>query len=190
LACVGVVVVARGFPPEGEYLIDQPVYRNLYISLRMSGFLTEVRHGEYWRLITPIFIHMGLWHLLFNMLWLKDLGSMIEARKGSLTLALMVLIVAVLSNIAQFLDTGGGFGGMSGVVYGLFGYVWMRGRYDPASGLRLHPTNVILMVGWFFLCLARLPFMPDIANAAHGVGLVIGMIWGAGPPLVGKLFNS
>ncbi len=189
-ACAGLAVVA-GFPPDEGYLSDQHVYRNLYFSLvtPASAFLPEIRQGEVWRLITPIFIHMSLIHLLFNMLWLKDLGSMIEVRKGTLTLFVMVVLLAAVSNFAQYVASGPDFGGMSGVVYGLFGYIWMRGKLDPVSGLRLHPTNVVIMVGWFFLCLFNVPFMPHIANAAHGAGLGLGMIWGAGPPLAKKLLK-
>jgi GlpG protein len=77
---------------------------------------------------------------------------------------------------------------MSGVLYGLFGYIWMSGKFDPASGLRLSPSNVLAMVGWFFLCLFGV--MGNIANGAHGAGLVMGMIWGAAPPLAKKLLKS
>ena len=52
-----------------------------------NGFLPEVFSGEVWRLFTPIFIHFGLIHILFNMIWLFQLGSMIEGRQGSLLLA-------------------------------------------------------------------------------------------------------
>jgi GlpG protein len=45
--------------------------------------LIEILHGQIWRLVTPAFLHAGLMHILFNMLWLKDLGSLIEARLGS-----------------------------------------------------------------------------------------------------------
>jgi len=187
-ACIGLALVA-GFPPEEGYLADHRVYRNLYISLVTSGsaFLPEIRHGEVWRLITPAFIHMNLIHLVFNMFWLKDLGSMIEARKGTLTLLVMVLLVAAVSDLVQYKFSGPDFGGMSGVIYGLFGYIWMRGKLDPASGLRLHPANVVIMVGWFFLCLFHV--IPHVANSAHGVGLAVGMIWGAGPPLAKKLLK-
>jgi len=183
-ACAGLAVVA-GFPPAG-----MRYYQYLFMGFPSDGvFLPEIRQGEVWRLITPIFIHMSLIHLLFNMLWLKDLGSMIEVRQGSLKLLLMVMVIGVGSNLGQAWVGGPVFGGMSGVVYGLFGYIWMRGKLEPLSGLRLHPTNVVIMVGWFFLCLFNVPFMPHIANGAHAVGLGMGMIWGAAPPLAKKLLK-
>jgi GlpG protein len=138
--------------------------------------LPEIHHGQLWRLVTPIFIHFGLIHILFNMLWLRDLGSMIEARQSSRRLALLVLVIAVCSNLAQFYYGGPAFGGMSGVVYGLLGYIWMRGKFDPGSGLYLHPTTVTMMIIWFFACFT--PIIPHIANATHAAGLALGLAWG------------
>ncbi|MCL5097929.1 MAG: rhomboid family intramembrane serine protease [Candidatus Omnitrophica bacterium] len=142
---------------------------------RLAG-LTEIWHGQVWRLITPIFIHFGVLHLLFDMWWLYDLGSMIEYRLGHWYLALIVLVVAVCSNLGQYLATGPAFGGMSGVVYGLLGYIWIRGKIDPLSGLFLHPQTVMVMIVWFFLCLFGI--IGSVANVAHAVGLVMGMAWG------------
>jgi GlpG protein len=139
------------------------------------GELIEILHGQIWRLVTPAFLHAGLIHILFNMLWLKDLGSLIESRLGSLQLLLMVLGLAIFSNLVQYFWAGPSFLGMSGVVYGLFGYIWIRGRYDTASGLFVHPTTVTMMMLWFFVC--WLPGM-RVANGAHGGGLVLGMAWG------------
>ncbi|MGD0261900.1 MAG: rhomboid family intramembrane serine protease [Verrucomicrobiota bacterium] len=138
--------------------------------------LPEIRHGQVWRLITPIFIHFGPLHILFNMLWLRDLGSMIEGRQSSWMLAILVLAIAACSNLAQFWFGGPVFGGMSGVVYGLLGYIWMRGKFDPGSGLYLHPSTVTMMIIWFFACFT--PILPHVANAAHAVGLVMGIAWG------------
>jgi len=136
--------------------------------------LPEIWRGQIWRLFTPIFIHFGIMHLGFNMLWLWDLGNMIEDRKGTLFLAIFIFIVSGASNLIQFLFAGPAFGGMSGVVYGLLGYIWMKGKYDPGSRLGLHKTTVIMMIGWFFLCF----LLPNIANWVHAGGLAVGIAWG------------
>jgi len=161
--------------------------------------LMEIRHGEIWRLITPIFLHFGLMHILFNMLWLRDLGSMIEGRQNSVIFVVLVLVIAAGSNLAQYYFGGyleghteqayghvyhyGGpnFGGMSGVVYGLMGYIWIRGKRDRASGLYLHPSTVTMMIIWFIFCFTPLSTWAlgsHVANGAHAGGLLIGMAWG------------
>src|SRR5258706_2384377 len=140
--------------------------------------LPEVRHGEIWRLFTPMFVHFSVMHIFFNMLWLRDLGSMIESRQSSWHLAVLVLVISACSNAAQFYINHAGpvFGGMSGVVYGLLGYVWIRGKFDPGSGLFLHSYTVTMMIIWFFACLTGI--LGPIANTAHAVGLIMGMAWG------------
>jgi GlpG protein len=140
---------------------------------------TPILQGEYWRLITPIFLHMSIIHILFNgyMFWM--LGGVIEQVKGSRTLLMLVLSIGVLSNIVQFLTAGGQFGGMSGVVYGLFGYIWMRARFLPEDGFYMPREIVIQLVVWAFICL----MLDQIANGAHFGGLIVGMAIGAFPRL-------
>lgn len=138
--------------------------------------LHEIRDGEIWRLFTPIFLHFSVLHIFFNMLWLRDLGSMIEGRQNSWVLAIQVLVIAAVSNVAQYFYHGPQFGGMSGVVYGLFGYVWIRGKLDPGSGLVMDRRNASMMIIWFVLCFTG--WVGPIANAAHGAGLLLGMTWG------------
>jgi GlpG protein len=148
--------------------------------------LQALLHGEVWRLITPIFIHFGPWHLLFNMLWLRDLGSLIERRWSTLTLLALVGGSAVAANLAQYVvnwDLADGVrfanalsGGMSGVVYCLLGYLWMRGRHDPTAGVRLHPQTVLMMMVWLVLCCTGA--LGRIGNTAHAVGLLVGVVWG------------
>lgn len=143
----------------------------------MSGqFLPEVLHGQVWRLFTPIFIHFGLLHIVFNMLWFYELGSMIEARQNSFFLFGFIAVSAALSNLAQYHFAGPNFGGMSGVVYALGGYVWIRGKYDRNSGLYLSAQNVAILIVWLIFCFS--PMMKGVANYAHFAGLVVGMIWG------------
>ena len=55
-------------------------------------------------------------------------------------------------------------------------HIWIRGKFDPFSGLYLHQQTVIMMIFWFFLCLSGV--IGNVANTAHGVGLVIGIVWG------------
>lgn len=142
-----------------------------------NASLPEIRNGEIWRLITPIFLHFSVLHILFNMLWLRDLGSMIEARQSSLVLLALVMVSAAISNVAEFyIGHTAAFGGMSGVVYALLGYIWLRGKFDPGSGLYLHPSTVTMMIVWFVVCLTGL--LGPIANTAHAAGLVIGAGWG------------
>jgi GlpG protein len=140
--------------------------------------LSQIAHGQVWRLVTPIFIHFGIVHLLFNMLWLLDLGAMIERQRGVWFLALLVLAAAIPSNLAQYHYAGAGFGGMSGVVYALFGYVWMKSRFAPQDGLHLPQTTVFIMLAWLFICMTGR--VGHIANTAHVVGLLIGMAVGGG----------
>ena len=142
---------------------------------RLAEGLPEVRHGQLWRLVTPIFMHGDVLHILFNMMWLADLGSMIEGRQSSLTLAVLVLGIAVLSNVSQFVLSGPHFLGMSGVVYGLIGYIWMRGKHDPGSGLFLHPGTVTMSVIW--ACLGILG-LANMANTCHVSGFLVGVAWG------------
>jgi GlpG protein len=142
-----------------------------------SPLFGDVLSGEVWRIITPIFIHFGILHLLFNMMWLWDMGRALEILKGRLFLGLFVAVTGIASNLAQYVITQSpNFGGMSGVVYALLGYVWMQGRFNRAFGFALHQSTVIMMAGWFVLCWTGL--LGPIANWAHTGGLLIGMAWG------------
>ncbi len=142
-------------------------------SIQFVSELWKVVPREPWRLVTPIFIHMFLAHLVFNMFATLDLGSQIEFRLGSWRLAGMVLLMAVLSNLAQYYQTGPYFGGMSGVAYGFFGYIWIRSWLDPASGFSISQSTVVIMLAWFVACFT--PLLGDVANAAHTVGLATGV---------------
>jgi GlpG protein len=148
--------------------------------------LIDIRGGQLWRVITPIFLHGDILHLLFNMLMFFFFASRIESQKGAWKLGLLMLLIALPSNLAQGLapsDWGplsGGpfFLGMSGVVYGLLGYLWMKTVYAPEEGLYIPSSTVLFLLIWMFLGFSGLldgMFGGSIANLAHGVGLVAGM---------------
>jgi GlpG protein len=204
-----VVTLASNFGTQNE-----PLLQRLYISsyrvedgMVFWPFLNDIRSGQVWRLVSPIFIHLGPVHLIFNMLALLYLGGQIESRRASVRFVLLVLVSAVVSNLCQyyfgastFLDwrltvrPSPLFGGMSGVCYALFGYAWVKTRFAPGLGIHVSRENVVIMVGWFFLCFVpdlfpgRVPsFIPRVANVAHASGLLLGLALGYAPVLWGKL---
>ncbi|HZV04243.1 MAG TPA: rhomboid family intramembrane serine protease [Gemmataceae bacterium] len=157
--------------------------------------LSPLAQGQIWRLVTPIFLHFDIMHLLFDMYMLYYLGGAIERRRGSLRFMSLVLVIAVASNLVQYyfgnpVVAGGElrfdrlpfFGGMSGVDYGLFGYIWMKARFQPELGLHIDPSTVILLMTWLVLCMT--PFAHviigggGVANGAHVGGLLAGMLIG------------
>jgi GlpG protein len=148
--------------------------------------MTDIRNGELWRMVTPIFIHLSIYHLLFNMLSLLFFGSQIEHRISTWRFGVLVLVIALFSNFLEALCQGPFFGGFSGVIYGLFGYVWMRSIYAPQEGYLLSPSAILIMVGWLFVCMWGVLDTP-IANWAHGGGLAIGMVIGCLPLWLAKL---
>ena len=142
-----------------------------------SHFLPEVRAGEVWRLITPIFLHGDFMHIIFNMMWLAQFGKFIESRFGGAKLLALVMAIGVGSNLVQYVSAEHPyFGGMSGVNYGLFGFLWMKGKFGRDQNWQMHPQTVQLMLMWMVLCFTGL--LGPIANGAHVGGLVIGALLG------------
>ena len=163
---------------------------------------SRIMEGQLWRLITPIFIHFGPLHIFFNMWWLYDLGTQIEKRKGAKFFITFVLILAAVSNFCEFLYieyflqphgelrelTASGamtmtdlttIGGMSGVIFGLGGYVWIKCKLDPADGFRLDPTIALIMFAFFLLGFTGIfDAYGTIANFCHAGGLIVGIAWG------------
>jgi GlpG protein len=132
--------------------------------------------GEIWRLITPIFMHGGFFHLGFNMLWLYQLGGEIERQERGRYLLVLILIMGALVNTCQYLVSGPMFLGMSGIVYMLFGYVWMMARYQAKYTYSMAPQTVTIMLAWLVICLVGL--IPGVANTEHVAGLLFGVAWG------------
>jgi GlpG protein len=138
------------------------------------------------------------------MLLMYQLGSRIEESRGSLKLLLLVVACAMPSNVAQYYlgnatwDDGRlipshspFFGGMSGVVYGLFGYLWMKALFEPELGMHIQPSNIALLMIWFFLCMSKdfQEIAGRVANLAHAGGLFMGVLIGIMPTVVHLLFG-
>lgn len=181
LVMVGIsilITLVSNFGKQLEWL--QPFFITEFLitsdRLLFRADLPEIQDGQIWRVFTPAFIHFSILHIVFNMMWLWDLGRLIEEREGKTWYIILLALLAALSNIGQFYSTGPNFGGMSGVVYGLLGYLWIRGKCDPSYGMQLRKEIVVMMLIWFVVCLTGL--VGNIGNMSHGVGLVVGMLLG------------
>jgi GlpG protein len=151
---------------------------NLYPSFNA----TYIASQEWWRLITPTFLHFSLTHLIFNCLWIYILGSKIEIIDGKGIFLTLFLISGLSSNLGQYFITGDYlFGGLSGVVYGLLGYCFIldldnRGqRYDLPIALYIF-MFIWLLIG--FTGLLKIFGFGNVANIAHLVGMIAGFILG------------
>lgn len=131
--------------------------------------------NQWWRLFTPAFIHFGVIHIVFNLIWWWVLGSQLERSFGSVSLAVIFAIAAISSNVAQLLVSGPNFGGLSGVVYALFGYAWWIGWLRPSWGIGLPSSLVYFLLAWLALGYLDILWV-NMANEAHLFGLISGCL--------------
>ena len=158
------------------------------ISITNQGFIsfssaeqTYFIENQWWRLLTPMFLHFSFAHLAFNCLWIYILGEKIEKINGTLIFLLLVLISSVVSNFSQFYWTSSNlFGGLSGVIYGLLGFCLieeMESKYDLYG---LPPALYLFMIIWLilgFMGILDLFGFGSVANFAHLGGLISGIIF-------------
>ena len=170
ILCVAVYLLSLFglFAPIAQHLLMQP-------------FSILSQNHEWWRLLGPAFIHFSALHIIFNLLWWGMLGAKIERTLGMSMLLIVFLVSATISNAAQalFSDPVQGnlflFGGLSGVVYAVMGFVWWLGWLRPSWGLSLPNSIVGFMLVWLVLGYADILWV-NMANAAHTAGLISGCL--------------
>ena len=151
-----------------------------YFSM-LSFEQTYIENNQWWRLISPIFLHFSFAHLAFNCLWIYILGEKIERIDGSLIFISLVIFTAISSNSLQFFWNGSGlFGGLSGVIYGLIGFCMIVEMDSSRDIYDIPPGLYMFMIIWMilgFLGLLELFGFGSVANFAHLGGLVSGIIF-------------
>ncbi|GFD93603.1 rhomboid family intramembrane serine protease GlpG [Alteromonas sp. KUL156] len=180
LLCVAVYVLSLLglFAPIAQHLLMQP-------------FSVLSENHEWWRLLGPAFIHFSALHIIFNLLWWGMLGARIERTLGVSMLLIVFLVSAAISNAAQALFSEPVqanlylFGGLSGVVYAVMGFVWWLGWLRPSWGLSLPNSIVGFMLVWLVLGYADILWV-NMANAAHTAGLISGCLLAAALSLGAK----
>lgn len=149
-----------------------------------SGALVQGKllDGEIWRLVTSMFLHGGLDHLIGNMIALFILGIACEHAFGSLTMLWIYAAAGVVGGIASAAVEPAPTVGASGAIFGLMGcLVAMLIRHRGVVHVR--DGRIALVVGiWAAWQLFEGFMSPTVANFAHVGGLVAGMLLGATLP--------
>src|SRR5437870_780698 len=136
----------------------------------------EIAQGQWWRFVTPIFIHIGLLHIFFNSYALWIVGPQVEKLYGSARFVILYVLTGVAGVIGSyFYHPETISAGASGAIFGLFGVLLVFGlRYRSdippffkrAVGTGVLPVIVINLVIGFSI--------PAIDNSAHIGGLLAG----------------
>jgi rhomboid protease GluP len=150
------------------------------VLLRLGANQSQlVASGQWWRLVTSIFLHIGLFHLLLNGWALYQLGSLYERWMGPRTMALTFMVSGIAGSLASVVWTRGLSAGASGAIFGVLGalisVLWQRrDRLTPQAKWLLAQLG-----GWAAINVVYGLSSPGIDNAAHLGGFVSGLLIGA-----------
>jgi membrane associated rhomboid family serine protease len=170
-ACAVAIVVSLGAMAES----GQPTWAQL----AKWGYLPAERiwDGALWALVSTAFVHLALWHLVFNVCWLWRFGAAVERELGPLRFLSFVVAAALVSSGLQLAVTGDTGIGASGFVYGLFGLMWRSKEKVPRFADALGSDTSALFFIWLIACLvATQAGFVKIGNTAHFSGLLFGVL--------------
>lgn len=133
-----------------------------------------IAEGEYWRLFLPMFLHVGLFHLMTNLFGLLIFGSMVERTFGSINFVAVYLAAGVMGNVVSYVAGPNAGAGASGAVFGIIGAFGMylllnRRLLGQIGSQQLTSIGVIVAINVVFGLMT-----PGIDNAAHFGGLLAG----------------
>jgi membrane associated rhomboid family serine protease len=146
-----------------------------------GGSLEFYRRGEVWRLLVDHVHHGDLFHLLFNLLWLLRLGDPLERMAGTGRMLLFVVGAGLFIGLACNLTIEPNAIGLSGIVYAIFGLLWVLRRHVMVFRQALDEGTIKILLVWLFLCIPLSLFTSfQVANVGHFSGLLFGMAVGWG----------
>ena len=141
--------------------------------------LAETPQAAPWGLVTTIFVHGSWLHLLFNMLWLVQLGRILESTLHPVVYLAFILGAAAVGSACEVLVSGTTGIGMSGVVYAMFGLMWAGRGMFPVWAAVATRDNLRFFIGWGLFCVVATWFhFLSVANGAHGGGFLFGLCIG------------
>lgn len=158
------------------YLVSAlPIFPQLWVYEQLAGVNLYIKEGEWWRLITPIFVHLGFAHFLFNSFSLVLFAPPLEKFLGKFKFSMVYLACGIAANIATYFLKPLTYNhvGASGAIFGLFGiYVGMtlfhKHLISRENKQVIIPIVVIGLIMTFF--------QPGINLTAHLFGLLSGLV--------------
>ncbi len=137
-----------------------PGRREVYAEGWRLGMLSPVWSGELWRPFTTTLLHANFIHAAFNVYWLVTFGRALEPFFGSVRYLLLLVLLACASTMPSFLvnnwstplDGQISGVGLSGVLYGLFGFLWVGRNYRSTFQEVCTPDIIQMLIAWFFFC--------------------------------------
>lgn len=144
-----------------------------------ANFAPATADGQWWRLVSAMFLHFGALHLGMNMLALWDGGKLVERMFGAVRFLVIYLISGVGGNLLSLVIQGNDAvsGGASGAIFGIYGallvYVWFARRQMQAQEFRWLFWGALLFSA---LTIAMGYIIPGIDNSAHIGGFVTGIV--------------
>ena len=169
IACMACIAIFLQLMQKGNYAS--------WAALSKFGYLSpnDIWDGKYWGLITSVFVHTQLWHIAFNVYWLWILGGALEHSIGHVYWLVFFIMAALVSSGIQFGASGSSGIGLSGVGYGMFGFMWVARDHYPEFQMILTKQIVILFVSWLIFCVvASFLHIMNVGNGAHIGGLLFG----------------
>lgn len=152
----------------------------IFSNYKVMNYLSwplSTQYIEIWRIFTPSLLHFSLMHILFNLMWWWHLAGHIERLFGTSKLFSISIISSLFTNFGQSFFSGSAFGGLSGLIFSLIGYVWITSKHYPSKNIFVSNGLIIFSVLWLFIGYFDI-FGIKIANTAHTIGLIIGLLMG------------
>jgi rhomboid protease GluP len=145
-----------------------------------ANYGPKTTQGEWWRMFTCMFLHIGLLHLLFNMVALWNVGTLMERLLGSVGFLVLYVVAGLLGSLASvawnpFVVSAGASGAIFGLIGGLLAFLMRHRDTQQHAFLAVLRTNTLAFLG-FNLVYGFI--QPGIDMAAHLGGLVGGFVCG------------
>ncbi|WP_010530992.1 rhomboid family intramembrane serine protease [Lentibacillus jeotgali] len=179
-------IFSYGKPFLTYFLLTVNIFMFLLLELNGNSTSTEtliefgakynpaiIEDGEWWRIVASMFLHIGILHLLMNMLAVYYLGTVVERIYGSLRFLIIYFLAGIGGGLASFAFTTNVSAGASGALFGLFGALLFFGCIHRRIFFQTMGMNLLFIIG------INIVFglsVPQVDNGAHMGGLITGFI--------------